>query len=1238
MKKIISLLSLCFIILSASAQSGSTCISAISNTSVLQCPVYSASASQIIWHKFIPDSVNVTIGCSIIPDSLNPNNYITQLELYSGNCTSMSLLYSESTTDAARKSLTINAMGLSTTQEYFIKIYNSSVTTDYSVCLENREATMAACANLLSNGGFESFSALPFCASTPSFPDFSVTLATGWGQIQTPDYFNTSSGTLSCLSFTPSPHTGSGHGGFAIGSPSNPAYKEYITNSVTVTPGTTYKIIFYYKTADPGPVAPNIGVFAAGASFGSSPGSPLPKTESPDINGYTKVTSYYTATTGALFIAIGAFPATGVSSLQYYYADDASITESPLVVVSGSTNVCTGDVVNTTFTASNGSGFTWTCTPSLSSFSTSGATASITSPLPPVTMITTYTVTLTGTAPSGCTSTTNFSFVITPGPVIPNVGGINKICVGGSTTLQALALSGFYSTIQWYLNGVAIPGASGAGFVFYTATVPGVYTVQIGFPGGCKSTSPPFTVTLHPNPVVLVESNLPENCPGNSDGQASAFVSGATGPLVYAWSNGTTNSSSLFSDNVNGLPGGPISVTVTDANGCVGTASTTVVTLPLFAAPIISGDGTICATTHTYIISNYNPAYTYSTPLITPPGYGTASAISGAGTFTVTWISSAVTFGADITVTATDPLTGCSNSATEHYYPCCLGPHGTTNVINGLSSSLANPFIGGTLVINGTFTIDNNFTINGTNVVMAAGAKIVIPTVGGTKTLTLTNNTYVHAAPCNIMWNSIYINAGQNLVVNGNTRIEDADSAVVSVDGGKYTITNSELNKNFKHIVVMPFAGSHTGTITKTNLYCRNYPTLTNATLLPPYATGTRTRVGIEIYEVSQIQIGTSTSASLKNNFRNMGNGIRSKGSSVVVYNNLFTVIDNPSGVACKGCDCQLGTAICATGEKTPSHILIVAGAGTIQNTFFNCLNGISAKNNMDVFVDGNVFLNLTGTGVFVTQCSNRLLDVVNNKMTAVINGIDMYENPNAFSMNIANNQISLSGGLYGSIISNYAIVVQNVLLNPNNATITGNTIERAKTGIWLINSDATLVEGNSIGYPFGMVVSGATLIGIRLEKSDNSKVENNTVQKLGGPPPSAATELILRGISVENTQNSVVGKNTLIRVGQGVRMLGACNNATIACNNLFQCWYGLKFDGATVGNQLNSGVSQRNVWFINLGPAKMSGNILSPIEMWYISGSPFTDPRNGLSTRNGTIEFCCRTPFRCNKFSRCLR
>ena len=28
-----------------------------------------------------------------------------------------------------------------------------------------------------------------------------------------------------------------------------------------------------------------------------------------------------------------------------------------------------------------------------------------------------------------------------------------------------------------------------------------------------------------------------------------------------------------------------------------------------------------------------------------------------------------------------------------------------------------------------------------------------------------------------------------------------------------------------------------------------------------------------------------------------------------------------------------------------------------------------------------------------------------------------------------------------------------------------------------------------------------------------------------------------------------------------------------------------------------------------------MSGNILSPIEMWYISGSPFTDPRNGLST-----------------------
>jgi Secretion system C-terminal sorting domain/SprB repeat/Right handed beta helix region len=1127
--------------------------------------------------------------------------------LYSGSCSTLNLLYSQSATHPSQKNLTINAIGLSTTQVYFIKVYNSSISTNYSICLQNRKSTLSACGNLLSNGDFESNTGSPNCSSPPA--SFTAGLASGWGVINSPDYFIVGVSLSGCLSFIPSPHTGSAHIGFAVGGSTDPSYKEYITNSVSVTSGTTYQIVFYYKTADTGPIAPNVGVYASDSPISSPPATALPKTELPDINGYTKVTSYYTATGSTLFFAIGSYTSATTSDLQYYYVDDASVIESPNINITGQMIVCSSSTTNVTLTANNASSFVWSCSPSFSNFSTTGSSAFINSPYPPVTSYTTYTITLTSTTPSGCTSVITFPFVITPSPSpAPVVTGVHTFCSGSSIILHAGVSGPFVSSLQWFFNGVAIAGATGAAYSNYTATLPGTYTVQIGFSGGgCTSTSPPFVVTVLPSPLVSCISNIPASCIGNSDGQATASVVSGIAPYTYSWSNGTIHTTSLTTDNNDGIAGGTYTVTVTDANGCTGTASVTVANLPLFAAPVISGDGTICSFTSitNYTITNYSSIYTYSLPVITPVGAGTASAISATGTFTVLWNASAVLSGATISVVAT-ASTGCTNKGQKIFYPCCLGPHGTTNVVNGFSSTLPNPFVGGTLVINGTFTIDNNFTIKGTDVVMAAGAKIIIPSAGSPKTLTLTNNggnsTYVHAGACGIMWNSIYIQLGQTLVVNNNTRIEDADSAVVSIDGGKYTIRNSELNKNYKHIVVMPYTGTFTGTIEQSNLFCRKYPTLTNATLLMPYASGTRTNIGIDIKDVQAIQVGSTTSATVRNNFRNSDIGIRSLRSNLTVFNNVFINIDNPASLVCKSCACQIGTAICATGGKTPSHSLIVAGASPITNSFVNCVTGIKASTNLDVFVQGNSFFNLTGTGVYITQCSLRLLDVSNNTMNGVISGIDMYENPNALSMNIANNNINLAGGGFGSAISNYAIVVQNVMLNPNNAIINNNIIDRAKTGIWLINSDATDVADNTITYPNSMVVTGAKLIGIRLEGSDNSKVQGNTISKTGAVP-TVATELLLRGISVENTQNSGIGKNTLLKMGQGIRMLNACNNAVIGCNTLNRCYVGLRFDVANVGDQLSGGVAQANTFPAMAGPFKMDGTITPAIKFWYAGG-----------------------------------
>ncbi len=759
-------------------------------------------------------------------------------------------------------------------------------------------------------------------------------------------------------------------------------------------------------------------------------------------------------------------------------------------------------------------------------------------------------------------------------------------------------------------SGVTIVGSpSGNGYniiqqLITTGSTPGtvVYTVT---PLGCSGPTLTITVTVNPKPVLTLTTINDESCPGKGDGLITASVTSGTPSYSYYWSTGATTLTSSTTNSIN-VTGGTYTAYVTDTNGCFTTTQTAVVaTLPLFAAPVISGDGTAClSTAYTYTINNYDPALTYSMPVVSPASaYTSISAVSGSGTFTINWTTSgSVTTGGTISVTAT-AASGCTNTGTFTVYPCCYNEF-ILVVVNASSSSLPNPYVGGSIIINGTLTINTNFTFKGTDVRMAPGAKIVISPAGGPKTLTLTNNgatkCYVHAG-CNVMWDQISVGANQTLVVENNTRIEDADSAIVSENGGKYTITNSELNRNLKHIVVRNYSGTHPGTISKSSLNCRAYPTAFPANLIAPYSSR-RTLIGMEIYDVKLITIGNGSSVPATNYFSQMDIGIRSARSSLQVFNNTFGNIDNPTSVLCKTCDCQVGTAICSKGGKGVPYTLIVAGGGLppIINKFINGVNGVFAKDNMNVFVDDNTFNTLSGTGVFVTQCPFRTLDVSRNKMDNVRSGIDIYEDQNAFSTLIDDNRFNLGAG---TSISNYAIVIQNVMLNPNNATITNNNIQRSNTGIWLINSDGTQAWDNRVDFLPSMLAPTAKLYGIRLEKSNNSKIESNDIYKSTGPPPTAAQELILRGISVENSQNCLVATNRMIQIGQGIRMLNSCNNATLACNSMALCRVGIKFDAANVGNQLPGGIAQRNIWSSTVGPYNMTGAIFPAIQFWWLPG-----------------------------------
>ncbi|MCB0547620.1 MAG: gliding motility-associated C-terminal domain-containing protein [Phaeodactylibacter sp.] len=157
----------------------------------------------------------------------------------------------------------------------------------------------------------------------------------------------------------------------------------------------------------------------------------------------------------------------------------------------------------------------------------------------------TYSVTVTNA--QGCTGTDEVVVTAAPGPM-PAINGDTEICAGAST--QLIATPGF-SSYQWSNTntGAAIQ-----------ANVGGTYTVTVTDATGCQGTAS-IEVVENSNPVPAIQGPA-GLCPG-----AGTTLALNESYQSYLWSTGGTLDSAL-------VPGaGNYSVTVTDANGCQGTAA-----------------------------------------------------------------------------------------------------------------------------------------------------------------------------------------------------------------------------------------------------------------------------------------------------------------------------------------------------------------------------------------------------------------------------------------------------------------------------------------------------------------------------------------------------------------------------------------------------------------------------------------------------------------------------------------
>lgn len=164
---------------------------------------------------------------------------------------------------------------------------------------------------------------------------------------------------------------------------------------------------------------------------------------------------------------------------------------------------------------------------------------------------------------NGCTGTTSFLIgqpsAVAPVAISPvNTRGYNITCYG-ATDGTAYSLQGGTAPYTYlWSTGATTATISNLGIGTYTVTVTDANNC-IGTSSVTLTEPSPIAITLTPS-VFIGGKNV--RCNNGSDGSISVSHTGGTGPVTYAWSNGSVSSINA------GLKAQTYTVTVTDSVGC----------------------------------------------------------------------------------------------------------------------------------------------------------------------------------------------------------------------------------------------------------------------------------------------------------------------------------------------------------------------------------------------------------------------------------------------------------------------------------------------------------------------------------------------------------------------------------------------------------------------------------------------------------------------------------------------
>jgi hypothetical protein len=278
---------------------------------------------------------------------------------------------------------------------------------------------------------------------------------------------------------------------------------------------------------------------------------------------------------------------------------------------------------------------------------------------------------------SGCIDTSILT-INQPPPFVANVNNIiNPLCGGLCTGTAQASVTGGVPPCTY---SISAPGIINANSGAISSLCNGNYTVTATDANGCTATT---TLTINA-PVLTVNINniVDVSCNGNCNGSANATTVGGANPITYSiTAPGNINAANGTMTN---LCIGNYTVTVTDANGCTGSASFAIVgplmlvNISNIVAPLCNGQcsGTAVANA----TGGFNPiTYSISAPGVINP---TTGAISGlcAGTYTVSASDANTCTGSTVFTVSTPPALTIvvSNIIDETCYGLCNGSSKST--------------------------------------------------------------------------------------------------------------------------------------------------------------------------------------------------------------------------------------------------------------------------------------------------------------------------------------------------------------------------------------------------------------------------------------------------------------------------------------------------------------------------------------------------------------------------------